>query len=74
MSFFDDLCYRCREERIANGYRTLVGDHCHHEPREKPVSKCIVCGDGPFSATVNTPRKCLPILIKFCPECGRSLI
>lgn len=73
MNFYDDLCYRCKEQRTARGWVTVVGDHCHHEPREKPVSKCRVCRDGSFSVAVTGWGWSSPMLARFCPECGRSL-
>lgn len=71
VNFFDDLCYRCEMKRSAEGHGTLAGDHCHHEPREKPVSGCAICEGGPITVLGN--GFITSILAKFCPECGRSL-
>jgi len=74
-----ELCWKCKEERNKMGYPTTIpGDHCHHEPKEKPKSVCSVCGYGTFRVSVdnwsNWPsRPKLNILIHFCPWCGRDL-
>ena len=77
MSFFDNLCYKCRKQRAKEGWKVLVGDHCHHEPREEPEPKCPVCSYGSFRITVDNqlkrPNWGVCLLVKFCPECARPL-
>lgn len=73
-----ELCWKCREERRIGGWIACVpGDHCHHEPREKPKPRCNVCGYGSFRITVDNEYERMGykvcISIKFCPECGRKL-
>jgi len=73
MSHFDDLCYRCREERSDEGYETLAGDHCHHEPREKPITVCPTCKGGPVRIIMGDGFV-TSVWVKFCNECGRRLV
>ena len=72
MSSLSDLCYKCMDKRASLGIITVAGDHCHHEVRERPALVCNVCEDGPFTITVSTKRL-ISLIVKFCPECGRSL-
>jgi len=69
-----DLCYKCIEERNGAIYFGWDSEHCHHEPREKPESKCTICEKGSFTTYVSSEGRYTLIIVKFCPECGKSLI
>lgn len=71
MNILNDLCYKCKEKRTEDGWTRMVpGEHCHHEPREKPVPKCIRCEGGQVTFTIGYNAR---YVARFCPECGKSL-
>lgn len=73
----EGLCWKCKEERSRGGWVILPGDHCHHEPKEKPP--CICVNQGPSVYEFRRADRVATLwtgiwqLVSFCPGCGRKL-
>ena len=72
------LCEECKEDLYYLMGRTRTkADHCHHKEKKE----CWICAETAVNITTwtlalkNKERAVsIPIIPKFCPECGRKML